>query len=221
MTTSLHPTSLHPTTLHPTDNRFHFAQAVTTAGTTLAAVRPDQIDSSTPCAEFDVRTLIGHMLVVLRRVALLGEGGDPMALPSFVTGITDTGWHDAWIDDAHRVQVAWTDDETLTRMMVLPWVQAPGSAMLAMYTSELSVHTWDLAMATGQHPAWNEQAIRVALQAASQALPSGDRHAAFAAMAADMPPHVAAGGPPFGNPVTAAPGAPLIDRLVGWYGRQP
>lgn len=209
------------TTLHPTDPRLHFAHAVATAGATIAEVRPTQFDGHTPCAEFDVRTLIGHMLVVLRRVALLGEGGDPMALPSFVTGIADLGWHDAWMSDAHRVQAAWTDDTNLSRMMVLPWVQAPGSAMLAIYTSELSVHTWDLATATEQHPAWNEQALEVALQAALHALPGGDRRAAFAAMVADLPAQVAAGGPPFGNPVAAAPGAPLIDQLVAWYGRRP
>lgn len=209
------------TTLHLTDPRSLFAQAVSTAGTAIAAVRPDHFDSSTPCADFDVRTLIGHMLVVLQRVALLGERGDPMALPSFVTGIADGDWHDAWVDDAHRVKDAWTDDDTLSRMMVLPWVQATGSAILAMYTSELCVHTWDLATATGQHPAWNEPALQVAFEAALRALPSGDRHAAFAAMAADMPPHVAASGPPFGNPVDTAPDAPLIDQLVAWYGRRP
>jgi len=61
----------------------------------------------------------------------------------------------------------------------------------------------------------------VALQAALHALPGGDRRAAFAAMVADLPAQVAAGGPPFGNPVAAAPGAPLIDQLVAWYGRRP
>lgn len=207
--------------LPSTDPRSTFAGAVATAGATLHAVRPDQLALPTPCDGFDVRALLGHMLVVLERVALLGEGRDPMALPSVVTGVSDDGWYDAWLHDAHRVQAAWTDDATLTTMMVLPWVQAPGSAMLASYTSELTVHTWDVASATGQQPQWNEQVLQVSLQAARQALPDGDRQAAFAAIAADLPPQVAAGGPPFANPVAVADDAPLIDQLVAWYGRRP
>jgi uncharacterized protein (TIGR03086 family) len=209
------------TTLSPTDPRTVFAHAVATAGAAIAAVRPDQLTEPTPCDQFDVRALMGHLLVVLRRVALLGEGSDPMALPRVVEGVADDGWHDAWTSDAHRVQAAWTDDATLTRTMVLPWAEAPGAAMLAMYTSELCVHTWDLASATGQQPAWNEQVVQVALEAALRALPSGDREAAFAAIAADLPASVVAGGRPFGNQVAVADDAPVIDRLVAWYGRQP
>jgi uncharacterized protein (TIGR03086 family) len=208
-----------------TDPRTVFAHAVATAGSTIAAVRPDQLDAPTPCDQFDVRAMIGHMLVVLRRVALLGEGEDPMALPRVVTGIADDAWLGAWTSDAHRVQAAWTGDETLQRMMVLPWVTAPGAAMLAMYTSELTVHTWDLATATGQQPEWDDEVVAVALEASLRGLPSGDREAAFAELIANLPPTAPAGfgadGRPFGNPVPVSAGAAPIDQLVAWYGRRP
>ena len=55
-----------------------------------------------------------------------------------------------FLQAAHDVQSAWADAAKLDQPMVLPWVTAPGSAMLAMYTAELTVHTWDLAVATGQ-----------------------------------------------------------------------
>jgi uncharacterized protein (TIGR03086 family) len=212
-------------TLAATDPRSVFAHAVATAGRAIAAVRPDQLDDPTPCDQFDVRAMMGHMLVVLRRVALLGEGDDPMALPRVVTGIADDAWPAAWTDDAHRVQAAWIDEGTLSRTMVLPWVTAPGAAMLGMYTSELTVHTWDLAIATGQHPEWDADVIALALQAALRGLPSGDREAAFAELIANLPPTAPAGfgadGRPFGNPVTVAADAAAIDQLVAWYGRRP
>jgi hypothetical protein len=59
------------------------------------------------------------------------------------------------------------------------------------------------------------------MEAALRGLPSGDREAAFAAMAANLPAELAANGRPFGNPVAVAEHATPIDQLVAWYGRRP
>jgi uncharacterized protein (TIGR03086 family) len=208
-------------TLTATDPRFVFAGAVATAGPVIAAVTPEQMALPTPCPDFDVRTLLGHLLVVLDRVALLGEGSDPMALPTAHTGIADETWHGEWMARAHRVQTAWTDPARLTAEMVLPWVTAPGAAMLAMYTSELTVHTWDLARATGQPVAWRDDVVQVALSAALQGLQGGDREAGFEAMRLHLPAELSVNFPPFKNPIDVADQAPAIDRLIGWYGRKP
>lgn len=208
-------------TLTATDPRTYFAGAVATAGPLIAAVTPEQLALPTPCPAFDVRALLGHLLVVLDRVALLGEGSDPMALPTAHTGIADDAWHDEWMARAHRVQAAWTDPSRLTAEMSLPWVTAPGAAMLAMYTSELTVHTWDLARATGQPVAWRDDVVQVALTAALQALQGGDREAGFEAMRPHLPAQLSANFPPFKNAVDIDEAAPLIDRLIAWYGRRP
>ena len=150
MTNSTHIPTGNTSSLAADDPRSVIAQAVALAGDTIAAVRPDQLDLPTPCDEFTARQLIGHLLTVLQRVAVLGEGGDPMAMPS-VTVVPDDEITAAWHAAAHRVQAAWTDDALLDQMMVLPWATAPGSGMLATYTNELSVHTWDLAAAIGPH----------------------------------------------------------------------
>ncbi len=217
MTTTNNPTP----TLSATDPRLVFAQAVNTAGATIAGVRPAQFTNPTPCTDYDVRTLMGHLLTVLGRVAVLAEGGDPLAMPIVTAGTPDDAWPTTWTAAAHRVTAAWTKDETLDRMMVLPWAQVPGRAMLGVYTSELTVHTWDLATATGQQVGWNEQVLHMSLAASRSALPGGDREAGFAAMAAKLPPHMSANTRPFGNPIDPAHGAALIDQLVAWYGRNP
>ena len=209
-------------TLSPTDPRAHFAGAVVTAGTAIAAVTPEQMGLPTPCPDFDVRALLGHLLVVLDRVQALGAGTDPMAMPPVHTGIADDAWPAEWLARAHRVQTAWTDPARLSAEMVLPWVTAPGAAMLAMYTAELTVHTWDLAQATGQTVVWRDEVVQVALAAALQALQPGDREAGFEAMRAHMPPElIGPHFPPFKNPVDVADQSPAIDRLVAWYGRRP
>jgi len=205
-------------TLAPTDPRSSFATAVATARPLIDGVRPDQLTLPTVCTEFDVRGLLGHMLMVFERVTALGNGDDPMAIDEEVV-VADEAWPAAFDAAAHRVQAAWTDDAKLSQLMVLPWATAPGAAMLCMYTSELSVHTWDLAQATGQTVAWHEPTLQVALQTALQALPSGDREAQFAEMAKDMPQ--IAGRPPFRSAVEVADESSTLDRLIGWYGRRP
>ncbi len=213
------PTDLTPA-LAADDPRSVIAGAVALAGDTIAAVQPDQLDLPTPCDEFTARELIGHLLTVLQRVAVLGEGGDPMAMPS-VTVVPDAEIVDAWTAAAHRVQAAWTDDALLDRTMVLPWATAPGRAMLGTYTNELSVHTWDLATAVGASPAWDDRVIAVAFESIQRALPGEGRTERFAAAVANMPAGMAMPTPPFAERVDVAADAPLIDRLVAWTGRRP
>lgn len=48
----------------------------------IAGVTSDQLDDPTPCADFDVRTLIGHLYTGARRVEVMAAGGDARAFPS-------------------------------------------------------------------------------------------------------------------------------------------
>jgi uncharacterized protein (TIGR03086 family) len=207
------------TTLDPTDPRSSFAHAVITARAVIAQVTPEEMELPTPCPEHDVRSLLGHMLIVFRRIAALGNGEDPMAMPDVIADVADDQWSAVFLEAAHQVQAAWTDSAKLQQMMELPWASAPGAAMLQMYTAELTVHTWDLSVASGHAAEWHEPTLQVALQSALHALPPGDRETAFEEMAKDMPQ--LAGRPPFRNPVTVADGGSTLDRLIGWYGRQP
>jgi uncharacterized protein (TIGR03086 family) len=158
---------------------------------------------------------------VLDRVAALGDGADPMAFPLVVTGIADDGWTLRWLAGAHEVQRAWTDPATLDRMMTLPWAQQPGGRMLAMYTNEVCVHTWDLAVATGQRPVWDEAVLAVAFAAIQMAMPAGGRRERFEEMVRAKNLGRLVTEPPYGEAVEAAADAPLIDRLVAWNGRDP
>lgn len=205
----------------PGDPRWHFAHATITARGVVAGVRPGQFELPTPCPDFDVRGLLGHMLTVFRRLAALGNGTDPMDMPDVVTDVTDDSWDDAFLTAAHGVMAAWTDASKLAQEMVLPWATAPGAAMVAMYSSELTVHTWDLAAATGQQPEWHAPTVEAALATALQSLPPADRESFFTEQAEAMGMPWLATHPPFRNAVAVADDAPALHRLLGWYGRQP
>jgi uncharacterized protein (TIGR03086 family) len=209
-----------------TDPRAVFGAAVTTATPVIAAVRPDQLDGPTPCPALDVRLLVEHLVMVLDRVATIGRGEPPFSTTWTGAGVADDGWLDAWRAKVAEVETAWADDAALDRTVVLPWATQPGSAALVMYTGELSVHTWDLAVATGRQPAWNEAALAPALAWIMQGLPAEGRQAAYDEVRAEMDANGQASsgpfdGPPFGEVVAVPDDAPLIDRLVAWQGRDP
>jgi uncharacterized protein (TIGR03086 family) len=207
--------------LAPTDPRLTIAEAVRVATTTIAAVTPDQLTSPTPCDDYDTRALLGHLVMVLRRIEAVGNGLNPMTVSEQTTVVDDDAWLDTWTEAAHRVQVAWTDAAKLDQEVMFPWATLPGSAALLMYTSEVSVHTWDLAQATGQSPEWDDEVLAAAYGFMQMALPGDDREASFEAAREHMPEHMRDFPPPFRNVVPTPDDAPLINKLVAWNGRQP
>jgi uncharacterized protein (TIGR03086 family) len=204
------------------DPRTVFAKAVAQAGWVIDAISPEQLDRPTPCHELDVRGLLGHVADVMARVRLIGEGGNPMANGQVdVAGVADDGWFDLFRCRAYEVQMAWTDAAALDRVVVLPWATTTGAGAMASYTGELTVHTWDLARATGQQPTWDDEVVDVGFGAVRRTLPARDRTAMFETIAAQMPAGSRPTSPPFGEAVAVPSGAPAIDRLVAWTGRQP
>src|SRR5262245_54759113 len=105
-------------TLAPTDPRAVFARAHATSAGVLAGLRPEQMDDPTPCDEFDVRTLAGHLLAVAQRVRNVGRGESPFSVGE--TTIVDD-FPAAWAEVGDEVQDAWADDATLERIVELPW----------------------------------------------------------------------------------------------------
>jgi uncharacterized protein (TIGR03086 family) len=192
-------------TVLPTDPRPAFATAVGTAVDAMSAVRPDQLAGATPCTEFDVRTLLGHLLSVLRRVAAVGRGEPPFSVPQVSTDVPDDGWGAAARGAADDVLAVWADDTLLDRELTLPYGTHRGGVALATYTGELSTHTWDLAVATGQSPTWDDDALTVGLAGSRHILPADGRGEFI----------------PFAPAVPVAADAPLIEQLVAWQGRDP
>ncbi|MEM7286985.1 MAG: TIGR03086 family metal-binding protein [Actinomycetota bacterium] len=205
-----------PTSGHLDDPRSTFDRAITVAEGIIVAVHPDQLTDPTPCTEMDVRTLLAHLVGVLDRVAALGNDEDPFAVAE--TPVADDAWARTWTRSQRRTSDAWSDDTKLERTITLPWLEGTGADVLASYLAELTVHTWDLATATGQDPDWDETVVAAAL-AAPQILPGENRRELFAAIASasglDEVPE------PFAEVVEVPADAPAIDRLVAWYGRDP
>lgn len=202
------------------DTRPLFMAATTTATEVIGAIRPDQLTNPTPCPEFDVQGLLGHLVGVVRRVAAMGRGIDPMSVRELDGTATNGDWAPVWraaVDDADN---AWRDEAALERTVVLPWATDSGANALLGYVSEITVHTWDIAQGTGQRPAWDDETAERALRLMQQWLPGEHRAEIFAEVGRHMgldadAPH------PFAAVVPVPDDASAIERLVAWNGRRP
>lgn len=209
-------TSASSATSHFIDPRPILDRAIATGEFVITGVRPEQLTDPTPCTEMNVRTLLTHLIGVLDRVAALGNGKDPFAVTE--TPVPDDRWADAWKESGRRAADAWSDDTVLERPMALPWIEGSGAEVLATYFSELTVHTWDLATATGQQPDWDDAVVTAALQA-RQILPAENRRALYEEMSIAMGLDEVAF--PFAEAVPVPDDASAIDRLIAWNGRDP
>lgn len=186
------------------DPRPGFFRAVAIGGEVVAGVRPDQLALPTPCDAYDVRTLTGHLVAVLQRISAVAWGENPFSIPQEVVGVPDEQWLGAWNVGVRQAEAAWADVAVLGRPLVLPFATLPGAVALAIYTAEVTAHTWDLARATGQTVAWDDGIVEQALATMTMVLPLEMRAQA-----------------PFAAPVDVAADAPVVDRFVAWMGRRP
>lgn len=205
------------TTDHLKDPRPILDSAIATGAVVIAGVRPERLTDPTPCTDMNVQALLAHLIGALDRVAALGNGEDPFAVTE--TTVPEDRWSDAWRESGRRAADAWSGDDVLERSMALPWIEGNGAEVLASYFSELTVHTWDLATATGQQPDWDDTVVTAALEAARKMLPAENRRALYEEISAAR--GLDEVGIPFAEAVPIRDDAPAVDRLVAWNGRDP
>lgn len=187
------------------DPRPIFARALDQTGRQVEAVSPDELDNRTPCTEYDVRALLGHVVAVLHKLARAGTGGDVRELPAVIDGVADDGWASAFTQARSEAEEVWADDERLDRMVELPWATLPGRAVLEAYTHEFTAHSWDLAHATRRLSDLDPDLAARALEAFSK----------FA------PPEARSEQGPFSPVVPAPADADVYTRLAAYLGRRP
>jgi len=188
-----------------TDPREIHQRAVAQTESIVAAVVPAQFGLPTPCPEYDVRALLSHIVGGLNRIAIVGEGGDALAIPARADGVPDDGWLDAYQAAAARARAAWADDARLDALVEVPWGKVPGRIAVSGYVQEITVHGWDLARAAGQPTELDPELASWVLAVAQRILP----------------PEPRGGEVPFGPVVPVPPGAGVYTQLAAWLGRQP
>lgn len=132
------------------DVTVQFQKALLELARRVPAVSPGQWHDPTPCTEWDVHDLTNHVVNELRWVPPLLEGrtieevGDRFdgdLLGSDPVGASQEAMREA-ADAATRAGV-------LERVVHLSFGDASGEEYLSQITSDVAIHTWDLARAIG------------------------------------------------------------------------
>jgi uncharacterized protein (TIGR03086 family) len=167
------------------------ARALKQAGDLIATVTPEQAALSTPCTEWDLRTLVNHVVRDTAQFTKMAAGAKWE--PGEVTLQPDQ-WADAFASGSADLLSAWREQGALDEA---------STNRISQQIAEFSVHGWDIARATGYKGALAADVAAFGLRWARQALKPEYR------------------GTAFGPEVEIASEAPEADQLAAFFGRRP
>lgn len=169
----------------------------------LAGVTDDQLTSSSPCTEYTVGDLIDHVdQVSLGATALAHRAaGPPGADPDGAH--LGPGWRDSVARHVRELGEAWDDPAAWQGTANVPGSDLSNEMWGKITLTELVVHGWDVANATGQPFGLPEHTLQACLDHVAEFVP----HAPVPAL--------------WGPPVDVAPDATLLNRVVAITGRVP
>ena len=141
------------------------AKALDQAGQALDTVSDDNLDNPTPCSDWTVRQLAGHLAMAPARFAQMGRGEDVdwAADP----GIADGEWVQTFRSSA---------DDYLAQARELP---EDKQGALGFSTAEFAVHSWDLVQGTGADVTLDDSVAETALASMRQGLTDENRKGVF------------------------------------------
>jgi uncharacterized protein (TIGR03086 family) len=160
---------------------------------TKVAGAADKLDAQTPCDEWDVRTLMNHMLETDRYFVGSAKGADvspPAPQPPELLG-------DDPVADFEHAQ-----EETLQTFGAEGVIEKTGPSLGIAFSDQL-LHGWDLARATGQ----------------DAMMPAGLAQAAYEMIHGRFTEEQRKGI--FKPEITVAPDASAQDKLLAYTGRSP
>jgi uncharacterized protein (TIGR03086 family) len=170
----------------------------------VAAVGPEQSSLPTPCSGWDVGALVRHLVAQDLRnftVAARGETADWQA-PTEDPG---DDWASAFREGARRLLDTWRRADLDQPVPMPGGAEAPLGSRASHQITELAVHGWDLARATGQT---RELDPELAEHALAWSRPM-------------LRPEFRGPDKAFDLEVPVDGDAPAYDRLAGWFGRDP
>jgi uncharacterized protein (TIGR03086 family) len=128
-------------------------------GRRLAGVRDDQWTAPTPCTDWDVRTLVSHVIATHRQVAATATGSaTPESDP-------DGDLIAQWSEASASIAAALADPDLAPKTISGMFGEQPFESLVGrLVCADTLFHTWDLARATGQDEHLDTEAVQKALE---------------------------------------------------------
>ncbi len=170
-------------------------RALDAFGALVDDVFDDEWTRATPCSDWTVADLVGHVVTGNHLFVAALDGGQ--APPSGEPGPV------AYRESAAALRAAFARPDALEQAVSIPAGTMPAAVALHIRITELLVHGWDLARATGRSAAVLPDDLAVRELEFTRGALGG------------LPP----GRSPFAPPQPAPDDAPAIDRLAALLGR--
>ncbi len=179
-----------------------YEKALDNSSRIVRGIRPHHLSRPTPCAGWDVRALLSHLIGATLMYASGGLSDDEVLQPAEIG--SDPGWTYALA--AKATLDTFSAPGAMERTFQLPMGALPGSAALGLALAEAAVHGWDIAVATGKSPTVDSGVAEATLTALRPIVTPEFRLGPHALFAPEVP--------------VSAEQSPS-DRLIGFLGRQP
>jgi uncharacterized protein (TIGR03086 family) len=178
--------------------------AADAAARTVANVDASQLGRATPCTDWDVRTLLNHLIVWTSyslEARAHGESvGQDLIDRDFAA---DPGFAAGYRAQLDRALTAWSDPATWEGSLNVMGSPTPAADVAALNVAEMVLHGWDLAAATGQSYAVSEPVATAALRAVEANADLFRQYKGFA------------------EPVKVPAAASALDQVLALSGRDP
>ena len=131
----------------------------------LSAISSDQLSDPTPCGDWDVASLVAHVVAAPRNFVTMATGGKPdwSAEPPL-----PDDWTAEFRSAADELMRLWGEAGESASPQAVDW-----------QTAEFAVHTWDLVRATGQSRDLDPEVAQRGFDFMSSALTPENRGEAF------------------------------------------
>ncbi|GAA2622930.1 TIGR03086 family metal-binding protein [Actinomadura fulvescens] len=129
----------------------HMQECAAEAARIARGVKAAQLDEVTPCAEFDVRTLVNHWVLYTAHGLECRARRRPIPEALLERDFArEEGWAEAYAAQLDRAVAAWSDPAAWTGEIDLGFAMSPAPEVAQLIIKEMAVHGWDVAKATGQ-----------------------------------------------------------------------
>jgi uncharacterized protein (TIGR03086 family) len=200
-TTTANPSTTPPTAIDGIDGITALERAYVDLAAVASRLTSDDLARPTNCPDWDVRALLNHtlggslMYIGANEGQTLAEDGGDVASDDPAAAVAAIGAQNL---------ASWRSPGALEGDRVYPWATMPAPFGLISNVTEVAVHSWDIAKATGQVATIDPDVAQVAYDF-YQHVPMDDlrAHGVY--------------GPEF--PVDGS--APVQDRLLAFLSREP
>jgi uncharacterized protein (TIGR03086 family) len=181
-----------------------YERALKRTGETVAGTTREQFADPTPCADWNVETLLDHIIGGCLTFAAGAEGRrvDAMNRPH----LTGEDHVSAYENAARAALAGFRAPGALERDFTLPWGDSSGSAALGLALADAAVHGWDLAKATGREATIDDDIAETLYAMTTQMMEPKGRWPRMTA---------------FNEPVEVGVDATSAQKLVAYLGRKP